>query len=315
MQIQLEQLFNKHKNMPCVIVGGSQTMMDFNYKKFKGIIISVGSSILRIHNRFEPHYLVGSNNEFPVIEISHHLNFLNKLNKNIIWVMSDTGCYNTLFTENKKIWDHKLKINYVKYDDRHFENKKCSPEQRCCKYLKLYPNRQTLYEILFSFCKKKNPIKKNGATSAEYALGLSLILGCKPIFIQGVDIPTKYYHGKQIGKKYYGYKSIYADNFEDKTMRFLKKKYFFYYLKRLDFMPYLKSFYNKLRIGRHNSFFSLNNFSETLSNFLQLGKLAKSKKVKIFVLSKKSNLLKISYFKFLNSSSVKEKYPSYFFKK
>jgi hypothetical protein len=69
----------------------------------------------------------------------------------------------------------------------------------------------------------KNPIKKIGATSAEHALGLSLILGCKPIFIQGVDIPTKYYHGKQIGKKYYGYESIYADNFEDKTMRFLKK--------------------------------------------------------------------------------------------
>jgi len=312
MEIQLKELFNKHKNIPCVIVGGSQTMMDFDYKKFKGIKISIGSSILRIYKKFNINYLVTANNEFPVPEIPFHLNFLNKLNKSITWVTSDTACYSALFSEDRKIWDKKLKINYCKYDDRHFKKKNCSPKNKCCEFLKIYPNRETIYESLFSFYNEKNSIKKTGTTVAEIGLVLALILGCNPIFLQGVDIPKKHYHGKQLGQKYYGYQSKFADNLLDKTTSFLRIKYFFFYLRNARFKPYLTRLYQRIVIGKNNSFFSLTNFHESRKIFYYLGKFAKKKNTRLIVLSKNSTLRSVKNFEYLDSSTIKEKFANFF---
>jgi hypothetical protein len=315
MEILLEELFDKHKNKPCVVFGGSQTMMDFDYQKFNGIIISVGSSILRVENKFKVNYIVSSNNEFPVPEIPFHLNFLNKFKKNTTWVMSDTACYNKLFKEDKHIWKKKLKINYVKYDDRHFNQKPCNPKKPCCEYINLYKQRKTLYETLYSKYEQKNPIKYTGTTVAEAGLCLAIILGCNPIFMQGIDIPKTNYHGKQIGKYYYGHQSKYADKILDKTTLYLRKKFLYYYLKKLDFMPYIKRLFQRLKIGNKYSFFSLTNYKESMKIFFELAKLANKKKIKIFILSKNSNLRFIKNFNFLDSDAIKKKFYKFFEKK
>jgi hypothetical protein len=278
MEINIEQLKNKHSNKPCVIVGGSQTMHNFNYKKFNGIIIVIGSAILRVHNKFHVDYIINSNNEFPVPEIPSHLNFLNKFRNNTTWIMSDTNCYSSIFKPNKNIWDNKLKINYVKYDDRHFNGKPCSPKKDCCDYLRLHPGRKNIFEITSEFYKERNSIKTTGTSVAEAALAVSLILGCSPIFIQGIDIPKTIYNGKQIGVKYYGYPSKYADSFLDKTSIYLRKKYFFYYLRKLNFKPYMLRIIERIRIGKYHSYFSLTNFFRSKIIFYKLSKLAKKKK-------------------------------------
>ena len=72
-------------------------------------------------------------------------------------------------------------------------------------------------------------------------------MGFKTILIQGVDLPEENYEGKVTGKTYYGAKNEKADKFEDEQInKIIKKKYFFYYIKNLNFKPYLKSFYSKL---------------------------------------------------------------------
>jgi hypothetical protein len=315
MEIPIEELFNKHKNKPCIVFGGSQTMMDFDYEKFNGIIISIGSSILRTQNKFNVDYIVSANNEFPVPEIPFHLNFLNKFKKNTTWVMSDTACYSKLFKEDKRVWEEKLKINYVKYDDRHFNLKPCYPRQACCEYIELYKNRKTIFEALYSKHNQKNPIKKTGTTVAEIGLVLSLILGCNPIFMQGIDIPKEFYHGKQLGEKYYGYQSKYADTFLDKTTVYLRIKYLFYYLKRFNFKPYLIRLYHRFKIGKNYSFFYFTQFKESKKIFFELGKLAKKKNVKIFILSKNSTLCSIKNFKYFESKSIKKEFSKFFKKK
>jgi len=315
MEINIEQLKNKHSNKPCVIVGGSQTMHNFNYKKFNGIIIVIGSAILRVHNKFHVDYIINSNNEFPVPEIPSHLNFLNKFRNNTTWIMSDTNCYSSIFKPNKNIWDNKIKINYVKYDDRHFNQKPCSPKKNCCNYLRLYPGRKNIFEITSEFYKERNFIKTTGTSVAEAALAVSLILGCSPIFMQGIDIPKTIYNGKQIGVKYYGYPSKYADSFLDKTSIYLRKKYFFYYLKKLNFKPYVLRIIERIRIGKYHSYFSLTNFSRSKILFYKLSKLAQKKKKKIIILSKSSTLLSIKGFKYLDSNLVDKKFYKFFIKK
>jgi hypothetical protein len=85
----------------------------------------------------------------------------------------------------------------------HFNGKPCSPKKDCCDYLKLYPGRKNIYEITSEFFKEKKTITKASGTSvAEIALAVSLLLGCNPIFMQGIDIPKTIYNGKQIGIKY-----------------------------------------------------------------------------------------------------------------
>ena len=100
MEIKLEDLRNKHLNQNCVIVGGSQSMHDFNFENFEGIIIVLGTAILRINQRFKPDYFISSNDNFPVPEINEHLEILNSY-KQTTWIFSDTNLYSSIWLNLK----------------------------------------------------------------------------------------------------------------------------------------------------------------------------------------------------------------------
>ena len=309
MELKIDNLLNRHSNIPCVIIGAGYTMMDFDYANFKGIKIATGSSIMRFPDEIDIDYLVSANNHFPVLEINEHLKYLNK--KNISWLMSDTACYNDIWDFNKKKFE-KLKINYFCFDDRHFDLKRCKKVRNCCKFLEIYPKRKTFFEYLGQLKKLKYSVKKSGATVAEPALGFALLFGCNPIFTQGVDLPLKEYGFKKPGKKYVGYQNNKADMFLDRTAKLLKKKYFFYYLKNLDFMPYLNSFFLKV-----NHFFTKKSFfapdiKESIQNFKWMGKIAEQNKIKIYNLSNKSLFKKKKIFDYINKKNFNKKFKKYF---
>ena len=122
MKLEIDNLINKYKrtSKSCIVVGSGPTMNDFDYKNFEGKIIFCGSAILRLPD-IEPDYLVSCNNHFPVINIKSHLSYLNNY-RNMTWLLSDTGCYNDIWQYNEKIFNDLL-IDYVAYDDRHFDQK------------------------------------------------------------------------------------------------------------------------------------------------------------------------------------------------
>ena len=323
MRLHIKDLINKHKNVPCVVVGSGPSMADFDYKNFKGIVITVGTSIYRLppsaKNKID--YLVSCNNEFPLIEISSHLNLLNK-NKKMTWLMSDTACYNTLWDYNESIFD-KLKINYFTYDAVHFNLKPCKENRKCCNFLKIYPERKSLQEQVGKFFNIPYKLGK-GSTVAELGLAFALMFGCKTIFLQGIDIPTYQSSVKQLGINnkvkskvgitllYPTLKNIKGDILEKETNKILRKKYFFYYVKNLNFKPYLQSLKERIqRLIFSTTPFGLN-IKNTFNIFNWLGKIAVKNKSKVYVLSKNSNLLKLINFHPIDLDELKVKYKKYF---
>jgi len=85
--------------------------------------------------------------------------------------------------------DKLLKINYTPYDQRHFDGKKCPNERACCRNV-LDEQKITIQELLQQYT--KYPEKYGtGATVALHMLALSVIIGCKKIFMAGVDLTYK----------------------------------------------------------------------------------------------------------------------------
>lgn len=311
MRIKLKELIFKHKNIPCVIVGSGPTMLDFDYSKFKGIIIIAGSAILRINKLVKPDYLVSSNNHFPVVEIDEHVKILNKF-KRLKWMISDTGCYDSIWKFNEDKFKKKLKLSYFLFDDRHFKNKECKPKKNCCDFLKKYPGRKIIYEYLSQIYKQPFKLKETGISAAEISTTFALIFGCNPIFIQGVDIPKKHYFGKEKGRQYFGKKNNSADMVLDRTLDIIRKKYFIFYLKKLNFLEYFRSFKTKFYNKLTNRSLFYTEFHKSIKMFNWLSKIGNSKKIKIINLSAKSNLKKTKYIKYMSQDEVYKKYNKFF---
>ena len=298
MRIKIEDIINKYskKNQSCVIVGSGHTMNEFDYENFDGKIIFCGSAILRLSN-IRPDYLISCNNHFPVINIKSHLDYLNKY-PDMTWIFSDTGCYHDIWDYDEELFK-KLKLKYTTFDDRHFFGKKCVPEKKCCKLLS-----KTSLQIFENHFKTNFLSKKRkGVSIADHALIFAILMGFSKIYIQGIDLPTSNYQGKRIGKKYYGFENKEADDFIDKeVMKICRKKFFLYYLKNLQFLPYLKSFLLRLKIlfKKDYSYFS-DNIDVSLDIISWISDIAKSNNQEIFNLSEKSNLRKVKSIKYISS--------------
>lgn len=298
MKIKIDDIINKYskKNQSCVIVGSGHTMNEFDYENFDGKIIFCGSAILRLSN-IRPDYLISCNNHFPVINIKSHLDYLNKY-PDMTWIFSDTGCYHDIWDYDEELFK-KLKLKYTTFDDRHFFGKKCVPEKKCCKLLS-----KTSLQIFEDHFKTNFQSKnRKGVSIADHALIFAILMGFSKIYIQGIDLPTSNYQGKRIGKKYYGFENKEADDFIDKeVMQICRKKFFLYYLKTLQFLPYLKSFLLRLKIlfKKDYSYFS-DNIDVSLDIISWISDIAKSNNQEIFNLSEKSNLRKVKSIKFISS--------------
>ena len=314
MKESLEKLYNKHLNEDCIIVGSGPTMKQFDYKKFKGKIIFIGTVILRFDKGINPHYLITSNNHFPVLEIESHFKLLNSLKKTF-WIMSDTSCYNDIWKFNPKKFD-KLKIKYSTFDDRHVNLQKCSPQKECCKFLSIYPKRRSLIEMIERKLNYKYKNKNlNGISVAEHAIGIAVFMGFKNILIQGVDLPRKYYQSQTLGskKKYYGFQSKYATKVLDEALRICRRKYFFYYLKSLDFTPYLKGLVTRFKKFTKNDYSDFNEGHENSLKLIQwLFNIHSKKNKKIIILNQRSELAKLKNINLVSEKEIKKRYKDMF---
>jgi hypothetical protein len=131
------------------------------------------------------------------------------------WVWSNTQPVNTLYERLKKLsntkivhadsvdptpkWliDEKIKeFNYIGYDQRHFNNSKCNDCPNGC--VNFIEGRLTIQEELQNFT-NYNKRYSSGDTVAVHMLALSILLGCKKIYITGVDLDyTKGYYNSSM---------------------------------------------------------------------------------------------------------------------
>ena len=304
MEINFNYLNDKHLNENCLILGSGPTMNQFDFMGFKGKIIFIGTTILRIKN-IKPDYLVSGNNIFPVVNIKEHLNFLNSF-KNMTWLMSDTCCYQDIWPYDERLFK-KLKIDYLKFDDRHFNKKYCNPKKKCCDLIDIKLNNTNLvneiekkYEIPYNFTHIQ------GASVFDSALLFCVLMGFKNIYIQGVDLPKSHYQRGGYGGNYFGHSSKEADKVIQNALKITKYKYLYYYIKRFEFKPYYDSLKLRLKIFFNKSYSIFNEDIEvSFKLYNWVSKISQSNNINIINLSKLSRLNEIKGFKYVETRDIK----------
>jgi len=319
MELKLENLINKEKKNSCLILGTGETMMDFPFKKFNGKIIVIGDSAIRGQGLFKPDYWVVSNNHFPVPYISMHRKIINQFKKTTFFFAEST-LHDFLWKKKIHILKKYLKVNWSFYDERHFNFKKCVPENKCCKYINKNRDYSTIQELV-SKIYKHNSCASLGGTVFEHALAIALILGFSKIYIQGVDLPTKHIKNliekENIGVKTaplgyrYATDGINKKNLSNlekiysKTMMIIEKRSRKLFREQSNIFDYLYYCFSKIIvkfIKKKNTYVLFKNeILFILKNIKIYANIAKKNNIKIYNLSKKSNLNRVKNITFLKN--------------
>lgn len=308
-EINLETLFNSEKNNSCLILGPSPSMMDFPFGDFKGKIICIGDSILRGKNHFKANYWIASNNEWPVPNYKPHLDILNNFT-DLIFIFSDTALYNDLWTKSQDYLEKNLKIKWSCFDERHFNNKLCTPKRKCCDLINKMNKRSTIQEYFIQKFQDKYYKPTIAGTVAEYALMIAALLGFEKIYIQGIDIPRlakdyNYFEDQKVDKVILDTKKYISEEIKKKRYSeklFLKSRYYslinmIKYNKPIRFdndRNYFSKIINNfiLKINK-KSIFS-NDYDLIINNFNNISKSLSEFNVEVINLNKNSNLVRCS---------------------
>lgn len=277
-----DYFYNKDVGKKCLILGGGPSISSIDYKNFDGIIVSMGDIPIRLQDKCNVDYWITANSIFPLPDVDYEK--INKV-KNTTLLFAHTICTKL----NYNVIGEQLKVPWFEYDQRHFDGRTCdnqsdsrfylTEKQECCAKI----GNVTIQEFLQ---RKYNAIGhySSGASVAIHALSLAIILGCKQIYIGGVELPIY-----EKDYSYVGYSSIFdilkRGNWDGGRKQTLKK--FFSVLFNLK----IKSvFYPDI--------------PEILSDFEYLNNLCAQNGIELFNVSAESNLNKIARFKYSNPNKI-----------
>lgn len=290
MQISSYDWFDgREHGRPCLVVGPAPTAADFPYASFKGVYLTCGDTPLRMRGLFTPGYWVNANNEFPVPE--EHLETINGL-PNTVFIFSDSVAYSHRQIDPEFLRDS-LKVDWFAYDQRHFGGKPCKDTRlKCCRLLDLYPGRPTLQEFMQR--RYGRPAHYSpGSTVAIHSLAFAILLGCNPIYLQGIELP-------RFAKDYAYWEPPPGADGEAGRVKLSAGNS----LKRLGKTLLHKVSGNFFRGAAEQSPF-FGDLPEILSDFEYLAELAADNGIKIYNLSPTSTLNEVRAIKLLSPEAVK----------
>ena len=182
IQYNFEQIKNKHLNKTAFICGLGPSLSDtIEYiTKNRNEIVLISCNDIDINTNLKPDYWVFANSlqTFPFM-----LERFKKYEGTTI-VHSDS----VDSTPREWIEKNSSGLNYIGYDQRHFNNSKCNNCPNGCK--NFIDGRLTIQEELQKFT-NYDLRYSTGDTVAIHMLALSILLGCNKIFISGVDLDYK----------------------------------------------------------------------------------------------------------------------------
>jgi len=277
-----DYFYNKDKGKECLILGGAPSICNIDYKNFDGVIISMGDIPIRLQGECDIDYWINANSEFPIPDTDYKI--INKF-KNTTLLFAHSVLrkldYDTIKDE--------LKITWFEYDQRHFGGRPCNKQidyrfdldekLECCDHI----GGVTIQEFLQE---KYNTVGhySTASTVAIHALSLAVILGCKTIYIGGVEIPLY-----QKNYNYYGENSIVNT------------------LKNSGIKTTIRSIFATMFDLKNKSIF-YPDVPEILRDFEYLNNLCERNNINLYNLSKTSSLKKISNFKYLNPAQMSKEY-------
>jgi hypothetical protein len=188
MQIlSYDWFFDREKDKPCLVAGTAPTIVNFPYDKFQGVYLTCNDGPIRLKQFFKPDYWVTTTAIFPIPE--KHLDIINSFSQTV-YVFADSVTYSLPHLAiDLDFLKNNLTVDWFAYDQRHFGHQPCKPKANCCKLIDLYPERETVQEVV----QKRYHVDhhySSGATVAIQILAFAMLLGCNPIYLQGIEIPT-----------------------------------------------------------------------------------------------------------------------------
>ena len=182
IQYNFEQVKNKHLDKPAFICGlGPSLSESIDYiRNNREKIIVVSCNDFDILTEIHPDYWVFANS---VQTVQFMYERFKKLPNTTI-VHSDS----VDMTPRWWIEQNLKNLNYIGYDQRHFNKQKCNNCPNGCN--NFIEGRLSIQEELQKFTGNDEKYS-SGDTVAVHMLALSILLGCKKIYINGVDLNYK----------------------------------------------------------------------------------------------------------------------------
>ena len=278
-----DYFFDRDKGKKCLILGGAPSIMEIDYENFNGIIISMGDIPLRLQRDCQIDYWVNANSIFPIPDVDYEK--INKIKNTTLLI-----AHSVTRKLNYSVIREQLNVPWFEYDQRHFGGRTCdnqidsrihlTEKQDCCAQI----GNVTIQEFLQRKYKATGHYS-SGATVAIHALSLAIILGCKKIYVGGVEIPI---YAKDYN--YFGLPSITG---------ILKSEDGAWVINRHTIKIFFSVLFN-LKIK--SEFYP--DVSEILTDFEYLNNICLDNNIELFNVSAKSNLNKIACFKYINPDKI-----------
>ena len=277
-------LLNKEKNKKCLIIGGAPSFKSLKFENFDGVVISMGDVPIRIKDRCNVDYWVNANSLFPRPDI--HYDIINKF-KGTTLIFSNSVLNSATSIDYKKINQH-LKIPWFEYDQRHFNGLDCNNQiynrpdldkpLNCCQHKKDITIQEYLQNIY-----NRDSHYSPASTVAIHALAVAIILGCKEIYLGGIDLPM--------------YEKDYTHYGSNSRLKLIYD-FFLEILKGERTIPLKKTLSILFQTNQRSYFYP--DIPSILNDFEYLNNLCISNEIKLFNLSSESTLNKIYNLKYLD---------------
>lgn len=182
IQYNFERVKNKHIEQEAFVCGLGPSLsesMDYIIKNRSDIVL-VSCNDIDVVSNLVPNYWVFANSH----QTANFMYDRFKKLPDVTIVHSDSVDITPRWWIKEKMKD----FNYIGYDQRHFNNTKCNNCPNGCD--NFINGRLTIQEELQKFTGNDEKYS-TGDTVAVHMLALSILLGCKKIFITGVDLDRK----------------------------------------------------------------------------------------------------------------------------
>jgi len=201
MKLGFSDVIGRHKGSPALVMAHGPSLDKVgSFVNRDGPLILVGCNRwYRIHEDIAPHYWVFANSVNTVASQISHIN--------AVWDKTVLVYADCADLTNRDWVDKKVKGDYLPYDKRHFVFKPPREIPKwpcgigpCCAHK--IPGRLTIQEELMKLAGTTD-YEHNylaGDTIALQCIALSVILGCNPVYVAGMDLDYRlgYAGGKDL---------------------------------------------------------------------------------------------------------------------
>ncbi|MEW5895580.1 MAG: class I SAM-dependent methyltransferase [Candidatus Omnitrophota bacterium] len=178
---------DREKGKPCLVAGNAPSIQSFPFNDFKGVSILMNSGPVLLKGKIAPDYWMSANYYYPIPDKDFH-----EINRymNTVFIFSDTAVYLKRNSYNHSSIDQKLNIPWFAFDVFHSNGEPCQPRRGCCEVLKQYPDRLSIFEFLKKHYQTRSTMPTPN-TAVVFSLAFAVLMGCSPIYVNGVELPQQ----------------------------------------------------------------------------------------------------------------------------